>query len=179
MISHVKKWGFLDGHNLDGIPTAAGNYPLEFVGDPETGWSGIGQSTDLVCPYSMLRFVSAIANGGVLCEPKLIDDGKPAEKSMLVDAETARTMQQLMRNNVVSNYGDERFPGLMVCGKTGTAEVGDGTSHAWFTGFLLDEEHPYAFIVFVEQGGGGLSVATPIANTVLQALVRRGTDMEY
>ncbi|MBR3585273.1 MAG: penicillin-binding protein, partial [Oscillospiraceae bacterium] len=63
--------------------------------------------------------------------------------------------------------------------KTGTAEVGDGTDHAWFTGFLKDEDHPYAFIVFVEQGGGGLSVATPIANTVLQAAMRRGTDMEY
>ena len=100
-------------------------------------------------------------------------------KSVLVEPETAKTMQTLMRNNVVTTYGDIRFPGLTVCGKTGTAEVGDGTSHAWFTGFLLDEDHPYAFIVFVENGGGGLSVATPIANTVLQALVRRGTDMEY
>ena len=179
MINHVRRWGFLDSHNLDGIPTAAGNYPLEFVGDPETGWSGIGQSTDLVCPFSMLRFVSAIANDGIICEPKLIDDGQPAEKSVLVEPETAKTMQTLMRNNVVTTYGDIRFPGLTVCGKTGTAEVGDGTSHAWFTGFLLDEDHPYAFIVFVENGGGGLSVATPIANTVLQALVRRGTDMEY
>ncbi len=179
MISHVRKWGFLDPHDLDGIPTAAGAYPLEFVGDPETGWSGIGQSTDLICPYSMLRFVSAIANDGILAEPKLIDDGKAAEKSVLVDPETAKAMQTLMRNNVVSNYGDERFAGLTLCAKTGTAEVGDGTTHAWFTGFLQDEEHPYAFIVFVEQGGGGLSVASPIATTVLQAAVRRGTEMEY
>ncbi len=179
MVNHVRSYGFLDSHSLDGIQTAAGSYPLEFVGDPETGWSGIGQSTDLICPYSMLRYVAAIANDGVLVEPKLIDDGKPAEKSVLVNPETAKTMQELMRNNVVTVYGDNRFPGLTLCGKTGTAEVGDGTSHAWFTGFLLDEEHPYAFIVFVENGGGGLSVATPIANTVLQAAVRRGTDMEY
>ena len=180
MINHVRRWGFLDTHDLDGIPTAAGNYPLEFVGDPETGWSGIGQSTDLVCPYSMLRFVSAIANDGILCEPKMINDGKPAEKSILVEPSTAKEMQRLMRNNVIVTYGDDRFPGLTVCGKTGTAEVGeDVPSHAWFTGFLIDEEHPYAFIVFVENGGGGLSVATPIANTVLQAAVRRGTDMEY
>ena len=179
MVNHVRAYGFLDSHSLDGIPTAAGSYPLEFVGDPETGWSGIGQSTDLICPYSMLRFVAAIANDGVLVEPKLIDDGKPAEQSLLVNPETARTMQDLMRNNVIQTYGDNRFPGLEVCGKTGTAEVGDGTDHAWFTGFLKDEEHPYAFIVFVEQGGGGLSVATPIANTVLQAAMRRGTDMEY
>ena len=179
MVNHVRAYGFLDSHSLDGIPTAAGSYPLEFVGDPETGWSGIGQSTDLICPYSMLRFVSAIANDGVLVEPKLIDDGKPAEQSLLVNPDTARTMQDLMRNNVIQTYGDNRFPGLEVCGKTGTAEVGDGTDHAWFTGFLKDEDHPYAFIVFVEQGGGGLSVATPIANTVLQAAMRRGTDMEY
>ena len=179
MISHVRQWGFLDSHSLDGIPTAAGSYPLDFVGDPETGWSGIGQSTDLICPYSMLRFVSAIANDGILVEPKLINDGKAPEKSRLVEQSTAEAMQRLMRNNVVSNYGDERFPGLNLCAKTGTGEVGDGTSHAWFTGFLQDEEHPYAFIVFVEQGGGGLSVASPIANTVLQAAVRRGSDTEY
>ena len=179
MVNHVRDYGFLDGHELDGIPTAAGSYPLDYVGDPETGWSGIGQSTDLICPYSMLRFVAAIANDGMLIEPKLIDDGKPPEKTMLVNPETAKTMQRLMRNNVVQVYGDNRFPGLTVCGKTGTAEVGDGTDHAWFTGFLQDEEHPYAFIAFVEHGGGGLSVAVPIANTVLQAAVRRGTDMDF
>ena len=155
MVNHVRAYGFLDPHSLDGIPTAAGSYPLDFVGDPETAWSGIGQS------------------------PKLIDDGRPAEQSLLVNPDTAKTMQELMRNNVIQTYGDNRFPGLEVCGKTGTAEVGDGTDHAWFTGFLKDEEHPYAFIVFVERGGGGLSVATPIANTVLQAAMRRGTDMEY
>ena len=179
MVNHVRAYGFLDPHSLDGIPTAAGSYPLDFVGDPETAWSGIGQSTDLICPYSMLRFVAAIANDGILVEPKLIDDGRPAEQSLLVNPDTAKTMQELMRNNVIQTYGDNRFPGLEVCGKTGTAEVGDGTDHAWFTGFLKDEEHPYAFIVFVERGGGGLSVATPIANTVLQAAMRRGTDMEY
>ncbi len=179
MVNHVRAYGFLDSHNLDGIPTAAGTYPLEFVGDPELGWSGIGQSTDLICPYSMLRYVSAIANDGILCEPKLIDDGQSAEKSILVEPETAKIMQELMRNNVVTVYGEERFPGLNICAKTGTAEVGDGTSHAWFTGFLDDDEHPYAFVVFVENGGGGLSVASPIANTVLQAAIRRGTDMEY
>ena len=179
MVNHVRAYGFLDPHSLDGIPTAAGSYPLDFVGDPETAWSGIGQSTDLICPYSMLRFVAAIVNDGILVEPKLIDDGKPAEQSLLVNPDTAKTMQELMRNNVIQTYGDNRFPGLEVCGKTGTAEVGDGTDHAWFTGFLKDEDHPYAFIVFVERGGGGLSVATPIANTVLQAAMRRGTDMEY
>ena len=61
--------------------------------------------------------------------------------------------------------------GLTVRAKTGTAEVGDGTSHGWFTGFLLDEAHPYAFVVIVENGGAGISAAAPVANAVLQAAV--------
>ena len=38
MVNHVRDYGFLDGHELDGIPTAAGSYPLDYVGDPETGF---------------------------------------------------------------------------------------------------------------------------------------------
>ena len=63
-------------------------------------------------------------------------------------------------------------PATMCC-KTGTAEVGDGTSHAWFTGFLLDDAHPYAFVVLVENAGGGLTNAGAVANTVLQAAVNK------
>ena len=171
MIEHVRDYGFLDKHSLDGIPTAAGSYPLDFVGDPELGWSGIGQSTDLVNPYAMLRYVAAIANGGVLAEPHLIA-GESGPFTRLVREETARQLAGMMNYNVVAGYGEERFPGLRLCAKTGTAELGDGMSHAWFTGFLADEAHPYAFVVLVERGGGGLSVASPIANTLLQAAIR-------
>ncbi len=173
LAQYVRQFGFLDPHELDGIPTAAGNFPLEFVGDPELGWAGIGQSTDMICPYSLLRFVSAVANDGVLCEPKLINDGEPAIRSRFMAADTARRLQNMMSYNVINHYdGAARFPGLKLCAKTGTAELGDGTSHAWFTGFLADEDHPYAFVVFVEQGGGGLSVAGTIANAILQYAVR-------
>ena len=63
--------------------------------------------------------------------------------------------------------------GVILLAKTGTAEVGDGTSHAWFTGFLLDDAHPYAFVVLVENAGGGLTNAGAVANTVLQAAVNK------
>lgn len=174
MVRHVRDYGFLDGHDLDGIPTAAGSYPLEFVGDPELAWSGIGQSTDLICPYSLLRYVSAIANDGVLCEPKLIRDGEMSLRSRFLAADTAQKLKRMMNYNVSAHYeGDTNFPGLSLCAKTGTAELGDGTSHAWFTGFLLDEQHPYAFVVFIERGGGGLSQAGAAANQILQYAVNR------
>lgn len=172
MIEHVRDYGFLDGHSLSGIPTAAGSYPQDFVGDPELAWSGIGQSTDLVCPYSLLRYVAAIANGGVLVEPRLLMDEEPVE-TRLIETATADALAAMMNYNVTAHYGGEgAFGGLKLCAKTGTAELGDGTSHAWFAGFLADEQNPYAFVVLVERGGGGLTNAAPIANTLLQAAVR-------
>ena len=173
MIKYVRDYGFLDSHSLDGIKTAAGNYPLEFVGDPEIGWSGIGQSTDLICPYSMLRFVCAVANGGVLNEPKLIDDGKAPLASRYMEPGTADKLKQLMSYNVSAHYGgEEAFPGLNICAKTGTAEIGNGDTHAWFVGFLDDDEHPYAFVTMVERGGGGLYTAGGVTNRILQEYIR-------
>ena len=173
LASYVRQFGFLDPHELDGIPTAAGNFPLEFIGDPELGWAGIGQSTDMICPYSLLRFVSAVANDGILVEPKLINDGEEPVRSRYLETNTAQRLQKMMNYNVVNHYeGEYRFPGLKLCAKTGTADLGDGTSHAWLTGFLLGDAHPYAFVVFVEQGGGGLTVAGSLANTVLQYAIR-------
>ena len=172
MIDYVRGYGFLDRHSLDGIPTARGNYPLEFVGDPETGWSGIGQSTDLVVPYSMLRFLCAVANGGTLLEPHFLPEEEPAV-TQLVKPATAERLKRMMRNNAVSHYeADVNFPGLPLCAKTGTAELGDGDSHSWFVGFLDDEAHPYAFVALIERGGFGLTRAGKITNEVLQWAVR-------
>ena len=170
---YARDYGFLSPHDLDGIPTAAGSFPTEFVGDPELGWASIGQSTDLVCPYSLLRYVCAIANDGILVEPHMVRMDKAPVQSRFLSADTAHQLRDLMRFAVVDHYGgDEAFPGLALCAKTGTAELGDETTHAWFTGFLADEEHPYAFVVLVERGGGGMTVASPIANALLQAAVR-------
>ena len=173
MIEHVRQYGFLDAHELNGIPTAAGNYPLEFVGDPELVWSGIGQSTDLVNPYALLRFISAVANHGVLVEPHLLQSEEPPLRTQLIEPDTADRLAAMMNYNFVSHYEpDVNFPGLSLCAKTGTAELGDGCSHAWFAGFLNDDAHPYAFVVLVERGGSGLRVAGPIANTLLQTAVQ-------
>ena len=173
MVDYVRNYGFLDRHELDGIGTAAGSYPTDFVGDPELGWSGIGQSTDMMNPFAFLRFVSAIGNGGQLCEPSLLLDGRAPETRPYMDAATAERLKQMMSYNVAAHYGGEdSFPGLNICAKTGTAELGDGASHAWFAGFLDDAEHPYAFVVLVERGGGGLSTAGTLANTLLQEAVK-------
>ena len=79
----------------------------------------------------------------------------------------------MMVNNVSASYGTKRFPGMDLGAKSGTAEVGgDQKPHAWFAGFLRDEEHPYAFVVLVENGGSGADVAGTVASKVLKAAVK-------
>ena len=169
LLDYVKRYGFLDQQELNGISAAAGSFPSDFVGDPELAWAGIGQSTDMVCPYAMLRFLCAVANGGDLVEPSLILSEDAPKSSPYMEAATAQRLRQMMNFNVVDHYnGEENFPGLRLCAKTGTAELGDGNSHAWFVGFLADDKHPYAFVTLIERGGYGLSTAGPIANQVLQ-----------
>lgn len=172
MTKYSEKLGMTTSHRLSSIPTAKGNYETFPDGSIELSWSAIGQATDLTCPYSMLRLVSAIANEGTLVEPTLIGYDDSLKTKRMIDTDVAKTLREYMLNNVVQTYGTGTFPGLQIGAKTGTAEVGDGTDHAWFVGFLDDEEHPYAFVVQVERGGGGLSVAGSIANKVLQQAVR-------
>ena len=171
MLRSVRRYGFLDPQRLDGIPTAAGSFPQEFAGEPELGWAGVGQSTVLVCPFSLLRFVAAVANDGELAEPRLIRDGSLGSSSRFMKTDTARQLQRLMHYNVVNGYGEDRFPGLRLCAKTGTAERDGGSSNAWFVGFLADQEHPYAFVVMIEGGGSGLLAAGSAANEILQYAV--------
>lgn len=161
--------GITSTHKLNDITTAAGKYDRDSSGSAALAWSGIGQYNDLACPYSMLRIVSAIANGGVVCEPSLL--GVSDEKTTLMSAAVADKISSMMNYNVTYKYGRDSFPGLDISGKTGTAEVDGQESHGWFVGFLNDAEHPYAFAVIVENGGSGLSSAGRVARTVLNYAV--------
>ena len=90
----------------------------------------------------------------------------------LINADTAATMADMMAKNVTDTYGASRFPNMDICAKSGTAEVGGGKApHAWFAGFLRNEDAPYAFVVLVENGGSGADVAGSVAAKVLDALV--------
>ena len=97
-------------------------------------------------------------------------EAKPIRQGRIMSQETAATIREYMRNNVASKYGDENFLGFTVCAKTGTAQVKGQKSNAMFTGFLLDEKYPYAFIVAVENAGYGRTVCVPIVAAILKDL---------
>lgn len=183
MTKYVEQAGLTRRMSVDGIMTAAGHYDVSEADKGQIGWSGVGQYTDTVNPCNMMAYMGAIANGGTAAVPRLILDittpsGIPTswqrteETDTLVQGGTAAQVKEMMKNNVVQTYGTDRFRGLDIGAKSGTAEVGgDKRPNAWFAGFLDNPEHPYAFIVLVENGGGGASVAGEIAATVLQACV--------
>ncbi len=167
---YAEDYGLTSSHDLNGIETAAGSVESAGTYRPDVAWEGIGQYHDMIVPYAFLRFMGAIANGGTVKEPSILY-GKSNGSAQLINPNTAATLSDMMSYNVEYNYGADNYPGLEMHAKTGTAECGDGSTHAWFAGFITNSDAPLAFVVLVEKGGGGYAVASPIANTVLQKAV--------
>lgn len=180
---YTKMSGLMDSYDIDGIKTKPSSFTFD-SNKVNLAWTGIGQSKDLVNPCSMMVYMGAIANGGKTANPRIIDsvqfsNGLPAsmpfktKTEKLINEDTANKLAKMMKNNVESNYGSSNFPNLDICAKSGTAEPSKNVSpHAWFAGFLQDEDHPYAFVVLVENGGYGTEVAGKVTNTVLQAAIK-------
>lgn len=166
LAEYAQKLGLAGKLELDGMNTAAGRFDKAEAGTAHLAWSGIGQHNDLTTPYAVARMCAAIARGGTVQEPTLLKGGDNGEKRLLSE-ETAKAVGEMMHYTVTDHYGQSRFPGLDLCAKSGTAEIGDGTSHAWFAGYLQSGA-PLAFAVVIERGGGGLSQAGTAANTILQ-----------
>ncbi|MBR3835234.1 MAG: penicillin-binding protein [Clostridia bacterium] len=176
--------GFNSKDMMGEIPITKSTFDVSTANDVDFGWAGIGQYTTLVNPCHMLTVMGAIANSGVAIKPFFVKDiispaGEIAvegttEQSGLItlDSAVADKMRQLMRSNVVNYYSDSTFPGLKMCGKTGTAQIDDGESHSWFVGFSIRPETPYAVVCVAENSGSGLSAAGKIVNKVMQAVCK-------
>ena len=175
-----KDAGLLDKHEVSGVTSAAGNYTVAERGSGNLAWSGSGQYENLVNPASFLMLMGGIANNGTAVTPVLLaketisDTQIPGSLKIIKDsqstwsASTCQVVKEMMRNNVIETYGQDQFGSLAVCAKSGTAEVGGGNApHSWFVGFVDDATQPLAFVVLVENGGSGASVAGSVAAKVL------------
>lgn len=180
LISYVEQFGITQSVQFDGITTAKGSFDLTNAAEVNVAWSSIGQYTDLVNPCAYMTFVGAIAAGGKGVLPHLVQKAssggiagytaKAVTGERLMSAATAETLRKFMGFNVTDKYGSDNFPGLTVCAKTGTAEVGgDKKPNAVFTGFVQDEQYPLAFIAIVEDGGYGREICVPMISKVLEA----------
>lgn len=178
MEQYVDKFQITDSLSFDGITTAKGNYDITDTATVSFAWSCIGQYTDLINPARFMTFMGAIGGGGTAAEPYLMQSvtsgeeftyqAKQQKTGRLMSEKVAQTLKEYMRNNVSAVYGDYNFPGLQVCAKSGTSELGGGQrSNAMFAGFVDSEQYPLAFIVVVENGGYGSHTCVPILSKVL------------
>lgn len=177
----AEAFGFNDNFLFRDLVVENSVYPTEDRNDLEVAWSGVGQSRVLATPMHMCMVAAAIANDGVMMEPRLLlRVNSPAGALRLgftskpyrtvCTPEVAAVLDGYMKAVVEDGTGrSAAVEGLTVAGKTGSAESSIDSSkvtHAWFVGYLDEPDAPYAVCVFVQNGGFGGAVAAPLAKQI-------------
>jgi peptidoglycan glycosyltransferase len=175
------------------IPFESGRFPEPAYfeqNDPLVAISAIGQDNVLANPMQMALVAAAVANGGTMMQPQLVQEIRdpqgrvvktfdPVEYGRPISSATAQALTQMMVS--VTSPGGTAYPyanvpGVTVAGKTGTAQHGDNVNpHAWFTAFA-PADHPRIAVAVVVLDGGDIGseatgghVAAPIAAQVIDA----------
>jgi penicillin-binding protein 2 len=150
----------------------------------------IGQGAVLVTPMQVARFMSAVANGGVLWKPRLVQRIERPEKGVVFrdpgqvngHIELSPMVWAVIRDglwavvNDGGTGGQARIPGLDIAGKTGTAQIiansksDKGQDHAWFAAFAPAKAPEAVVVVLVERGGHGGDAAAPVARKIFNAI---------
>ena len=156
---------------------------------PRRSLSAIGQGDVVATPLQMLLVAATIANDGEVPRPRLaseiidpsggvVERFSPETLGSAISTSTANTLTSMMRNVVQEGSGTAaQIPGVLVAGKTGTAQTTEGADpHAWFICFAGPEggEPEIAVAVIVENGGSlgseatGGQLSAPIARALIE-----------
>ncbi len=161
----------------------------DFSGDlAAVAQTAIGERDVRATPLQMALVAAAVANGGQVMEPYVVDEvftadaavesrTEPAVSRRAMSPATAGALAEMMERVITGGTGTRAaVPGVRLAGKTGTAEVPGDAPHAWFIGFgpvaASADEPAIAIAVLVENGGEvgedatGGTVAAPIARAV-------------
>lgn len=148
--------------------------------------TSIGQGSTQMTPMHNAMLTAAIANGGMLMKPYLIDHVEnaageevkkflPSSYGPLMSAAESEALSGLLREVVVSGTGSAvRTDAYAVAGKTGSAEFEAGKeSHAWFTGYAPADNPQIVVTVIVEESGSGGKIAAPVARSIFDTYFSR------
>ncbi len=201
ILDYAKRFGFYSKPPLETPPEERATsglyqhnrlfYPKSpFQVDP--GRLAFGQERLLVTPLQMAMVAAAVANGGVVMRPHVVERiespgggivtrTKPEQLDRAIKPETASELTQMMEAVVTGGTGTAaQIPGVRVAGKTGTAETGvAGTNETSFIAFAPAEDPRIAIAVMLENQRGGATggtTAAPIAKTVMEALLGVGSN---
>ena len=151
----------------------------------DPGRLAFGQEALLATPIQMAMVAAGVANTGVVMKPyvvgrvtspggRVISRTRPRKLSRAISRRTSQELTSMMVGAVQSGTGTAaQIPGILVAGKTGTAETGvSGRYTSWFICFAPANRPRVAVAVVLEnQTGFGGQVAAPIAKAVMQALL--------
>jgi len=192
------------------IPTAAWKKSAKGVSwqEGETLSIAIGQGFNLVTPLQVCQMTSALANGGILYKPFLIEKIIDPEGHVIKEFEPIIDVEligmeknfELIGKGLVGAVNDRhgtgkaaRLKDITVAGKTGTAQVVTmekykevdeedvkykHRDHAWFTSFAPAENPEIAVTVLVEHGGHGGSAAAPVAKKILERYFAKKVELK-
>ena len=186
----AEHFGFNQNFLFDDLIVYNSSYPIDNLSEEDLAWSAVGQGRVLATPLHMAMIAASVANGGVMNEPRLLRRittpqggarALPASDTgwrVMSESVAARLETEMIRV-VKSGTGTHAAlgNGYVVAGKTGSAEVSDDKSvaaHAWFVGYITNDNAPYAVCVLVENGGAGGTVAAPLARRTLQKAINLG-----
>lgn len=186
----AEQLGFNENFMFGDLIVYNSSYPIDDLSAEDLAWSSIGQGRVLATPLHMALIACTVARGGLSVEPTLLASITTAQggarklparepgRRALPEA-VAQEIEEDMIAVVKSGTGTRAAlgDGYVVAGKTGSAEVSDEegvAAHAWFVGYVVNDNAPYAVSVLVEHGGSGGAVAAPIARRALQRAINLG-----
>ena len=190
----AKAFGFNKRPPLDVSPGASESFfpPVEFFvkNDPQLAQSAIGQGNVNATPLEMAMVAGAIANEGRIMKPHLMHDitdsdgaqveGEPGGVWMTaVSPETANTVKTMMMDAVNQGTGTRAaIEGVQVAAKTGTAQTGRDTAHAWTIAFAPAEAPRFAIAVMIEdQPDSGAATGGRIAATIVREVLTKAIQV--
>lgn len=184
----AKKFGYgstitLDGTNSSGSPmrAVASKFPGEQTPD-KIALASIGQGDTLATPLQDAMTAAAVANGGKLMQPTLVDrvrssdlsvisETTPSVYSQTFSADTSQALTEMMKGVTTKSYPDLQIPGMQVAAKSGTAQIGAGntSNDGWMIGFAPADKPKVAVAVVVHGiSSYGMEIAGPIMKSVMQ-----------
>lgn len=172
---------------ISGFPYRQSSYKMEPGADTwEILQTSIGQGVTQVTPLHNALITAAVANGGTLMKPYLLDSvvsaaGEeiesflPSAYGSLMTAEEAGKLTKLMESVVTVGTGSAlRDAPYTSAAKTGSAEFETGKeTHAWFTGFAPAQSPEIVVTVVVEEAGSGGKEAAPIGRKLFDVYLTK------
>jgi len=152
----------------------------------------IGQGELGVTPLQMANITATIANKGYFITPHVLKsvkdsdttDNRFTEQHFTAIDTTHFTvaidgMDLAVNGGAGSTAGRAKIEGIIVCGKTGTAENPHGEDHSIFIAFAPREKPKIAIAVYIENGGFGGTWAAPLASLMIEEYLTGEVKRKY